>query len=763
MAEDNNNNKTSRNNLTKDGDNNMSELETKKPKTRYKKPILKRKEIGNLVGAYATANLGADVSDDSDRISVTILSTIDDRWAGLSTTIPVWGPQTSARYITSVLSDPDNRDAVADFFARRKLAGVVRALLPGLAKSSRTFRPNEKLVEKRELHAVLIKDYNSAVSGVIMELTLPILIGLGVVADNIKNAQHIRYPFRDVSIESIRSDIAVSQVLRAVAKAKVSGDIDPNARMTVDVFATALAEAMRPVGLALYEYQELSHLIDDMVSGVRAHLDPTLSGGELTGDVPSSWRNNPVVAELATNTVFVNAALALPPRSNISLVSEGWKLEKSSKEVLAAIKSSERYAWISKQEYLRSYGLTKVRDVKDRIKASVLYRSAKVEPTSQAVFAIDDSILEGAYSIHATKDRIADAIQVAYGNADFQLSESAVMLKELLLDGIEAGWTGNKQLYTVDLLDKGTDIVTIACMLSTNLEVEATGKGVEINKPDPEDDSTWTPKWWFTVPTKDQDLDIMSGTHLRNRVYTCDPVEVMLAADEFNATENMMVKPQLLGPAAFGSTVVDFNPNILKSVSTRYAFDVVINGVSLRGSFKPSSFASMRSRDMTSLVVPHFNVSVIESYASAYQMADSVLSSMEVEKVFDPNDDESEAVTNWLTDSLPSSEFFSHMRRRVARSLLDTAQKLSPGFRQEVHDTIVSKTVAQSGISADDALILRAKLSQRTFAAACDMIALDFFLATQGVTIEIWRELMADPEMVKVWMELGSDRTQSVL
>jgi hypothetical protein len=524
--------------------------------------------------------------------------------------------------------------------------------------------------------------------------------------------------------------------------------------MTASVLGEALAEAFRPIGLALYEYSDMSSIVEDMVSGVRAHLDPTLSGGALTGLVPSEWRNNPTIVELSQNMVFVRAALQIPPGSSVAPMSEGWKLEKWSSRVLAAIKSSERYAWVSKSEIQRTYGLRKIRDVKGRVKSAVLYRSAKVQPIAQAVFAIPDSILEGGYSIHATNDRIADAIQSAYGSATFDLASSANMLGDLLMDGIEAGWTGHREVYAVDLLEEGVDLTTIACMMSERLFVHASKKGIELVAADPEMDRVeWQPKWWFTVPTKEQDLDVMSGSHLRSEIVTSDPVEVLLAHEEFVPQESVAVKPQVLGPAAFGSTVVAFDARILKSVGSRYSFDISINNVKMRGAFKPSSFASMRSRDMTSLVSPHFNLSVIEGYATAYQAADSVLAAMATTR-----ENEDGQLVGWENGQVPAEEFFSFMRRRIARSLLMMAQELSPAFRQEVHDAVVSRSVAQETLSQDDALVLRAKLSQRTFAAASDMIALDFFLDTQGVNVEVWREMLSDPEMIKVWMEMGSDR-----
>lgn len=722
--------------------------------------------------SFARADVGGAIPEDGDRIGVTILSDLTDRWEGLSTTIEVWGTSPSLRFITEALADDAIRSQVADFFARRKFASTFKTLLPGLANTSRTLKPGDGVLNKTDIHRALMTEYEPVTTGVIMELILPTLIELGLVSGNIKYSRHVRYPMKRVSVHDIQHDVAMFQVTQAVKAAKASS-LDRDGRYTVSVLGEGLAEAFRPIGIALYEYHDLSAIVDDIVKGVRAHLDPTQSGGSLTGVVPADWRNHNVIAELSQNMVFVRAALAIPPETSIAPVSEGWKLSQWAPTILAALKSSERYAWVSKHEVMRTFGLRKVRDVKGKVVSSVLYRHARVQPIAQAVFAIDDALMNDVYSIHATKDRIADAIQSAYGTADFGTENGADMVFNLLTDAVEAGWGGQRALYTIDLLDAGVDIVTVACMLSSKLSVHANKNGVQVTKyttdiidgiANGDLDEAWQPKWWFSVKTSEVNLDVLSGSHLRSEIITSDPVEAILAHDEFSPLDAVPVKAQVLGPAAFNTNVIAFDPEILRSVSKRYSFNVSVNDVNMQGSFKPSSFASMRSRELTSLVLPHFNEAVIYGYASAFASAQAILKAMaKTYVVTDASQGEvgTEMAPQWRSDRVPGGEFFSFMKRRIARSLLTMAQRLSPAFRQEVHEAVIARSVAQTDLSMDDALVLRARLTQRTFAAACDMIALDFFLDTQGITVDVWREMLSDPEMVKVWMEMGSDRELS--
>jgi len=724
----------------------------------------------NAITSFARADTGEQAPGDTERLNIVIHSDILDRWEGLSATFEVWGREPSLRYLTAALSDTSVRDDVADFFVTRQFATVFKNLLPGLANSARTIQPKDGLLNKSDIHRVLSDQFEAKTSGVIMELVLPLLIDLGLVSGNIKYSRHVRYPFGRVTTNHIQHDVALYQVMQAVKTAKASA-IDVNARYTVSVLAELLAETLRPVGLALYEYHDLSSIVDDIISGVRAHLDPTLSGGKLEGSVPSDWRNHPVVAELAQNMVFVRSALAIPPASNLTPLSEGWKLSQWAPTILAALKSSERYAWVSKQEVLRTYGLRKIRNVKGKVVSSVIYRSAKTQPVAQAVFAVEDALLKGdAFSIHPTKDRIADAIQSAYGAANFDTAGGANMLVNLITDGVEAGWKDVRALYTVDTLEHGFDVATVACMLSDRLYVNVSDAGVEVvrqpgakTKTTDIDDTTWQPKWWFAVKTTELNLDVLSGSHLRSEVVTHDPVEVLLAHAEFEALDTVPVKPQVLGPAAFNTTVIAFDENMLRNVGKRYSFNVTVNEIEMKGAFKPSSFASMRSRDLTSLVLPHFNSSVIYGYASAYATAYEVLAHMERSGRRIEGEGDLAVVMGWSAGSAPADEFFSFMKRRIAKQLLDMAQRLSPAFRQEVHEAIVSRSIARDDLTPTESALLRARLTQRTFAAACDMIALDFFLDTQGIQVDIWRTMLTDAEMVKVWMEVGSDRDLSFM
>jgi len=692
----------------------------------------------------------SSVPSESSRLQVTVLHNIVDRWEGMSTTEPVWGKEPNAVFVTEALSDAAVRAEVASFFVSRGMVKVLTDMIP-----VNMVKPNETAFTKPQLARGLQNSGMSAKAlAVTVELVLPTLINIGLVSDNIKYSRQMRYGFDRVTVTDIRLDVAMFQVVQAVKAVSISG-IDSSNRVSTTVFAEAVAEAMRGIGLALFEIIDLSKVVDDLVRGVRAHLDPALTVGELVGSVPNDWMNNRVVVELAQNLVFVRAALALPNGYAITPESDSWKLEKWAPVVLAAIKSSARYAWVGKAESLRHHSLRKIRDVKGRVVSAVLSRRAEVQPVAQAVLAIPDSTLEGSYNITATKDRIAEVVQSAYGSATFSTEIGADLIASSLTDGVQMGWRGANAGYMIDAEGSGGGINDVAVLLADRLYVPVDAAGAVIpahlrvlaQSDEGLPEKLYEPQWWFAIRTKEASLDVWSGQHLGTEIVTADPVEVLMAAEEFQAADALPVRPQMLSAAAFNTRVVDFDERTIRKVDQRYSFAVSIMNVDIRGSFRAIDFSSLRSGIHTSLVLPHFNEGVILGLQNAFSATNVLLDRMK-----DSDEDQ------WMNDMRPNDAFFSFIRNRLARELLRLSQKLSPAFRKEVHTTMIERALATEGATGSEANVLRAQLAQKTFSAYADVIALHFFLFLQGIDMSVWKDIIESDEMVAVCMEMGSDR-----
>lgn len=688
---------------------------------------------------------------DTSRIPVVIHGDIRDRWEGLSTTEAIWGTVPNKRFVSQQLGDETVRAKVADFFVRRQIINVIKSMIPTVM-----IKPSET--------AFSVSDYLQAVSSslggdtevaaVVIELTLPTLLSIGMVNGNVKFSRQMSYGFDRVTVREIRHDISMYQVLQEVAKISTKS-LNADQKVSKSVFAENLGEAFRPIGLAIFEIVDLGAVIDDIVRGVRANLDPALITGDTLGSVPHDWRNHRVVSELMQNLVFVRAALALPQGYSMSLTTDSWKLDKWAPIVLTALQSSERYMFVSKAEALRHYQLRKVWNLEGRVVSSVLTRSVEAVPVAQAVFAIEDLAQPGAFSIDSVRERIADVIQASYGAARFSTKTGAELIQGNLEYAIEAGWTNARAAYFVDAVGQGAYLADIAALLSDQLYVSILNGTVEIDKTvkaaedgDSDDyEVNFNPAWWYGVNTTEKSMKVWSGVHLGDRILTSDPSEVLLAHSEFDAKDALPARPQMLSSNAFNTRMIDFDENQIKRVDTRYAFDLSIGSLAARGSFKAVEFASLSSNVNSALVRPFFNEGVVSGLEHAFRLAAGIVDSVE-----ESGDDQ------WIGDKKADDMVTRFIRERACRELLRIAQQLSPAFRNEVHSMIVERAIVSDQIKGSDAMLYRAKITQKSFGALADITALHFFFVLQGIDTPFFREMMTSEEMKRVAMEMGTDR-----
>lgn len=215
------------------------------------------------------------VPNEVNRIQISVMSDIIDRFEGLSMTYPVWSETPSQKYVTEALLNHDVRKRVAEFFVRREFAMVFDKIIP-----VKSLRPSETLLNKTQVYRALLEhSLDESSAGVIMELCLPLLISLGLVSNNIKHSKHVRYGFDRVTVGDIKNDVMMYEVMQAVTSAKGTG-IDAKATYSKAVLGEAISESFRPIGLAILEISELAGIVDDMVKGVRANLDPTNVAGD---------------------------------------------------------------------------------------------------------------------------------------------------------------------------------------------------------------------------------------------------------------------------------------------------------------------------------------------------------------------------------------------------------------------------------------------------------------------------------------------------
>lgn len=713
-------------------------------------------------------------SDMSGRIVVSPTSTILDRWEGLSETIEIWSGVINQRYMSEKLFDDTVREAVCDFFMKSKIAAVVKRCL----RDVKMIKISEGMLTKAMLFDAIEAETNDAVvATLVQELVLPAFVECGMLRDNTKYSYVNRYGFKPVTAADMRREVAVNQLLNVAKQVKVNGLGE--SRNSVNVIAHAFGEAFRPVGLQMLEINDLSAIFDTFINAVRANIDPNLSNGALTGAMPFDLRSHRVTDALAHNMVFIKAALALPVGTDVTPRIEGWKLDRFGPIILAAIQSSERYAWVSRTEALRSYGLKKVRDVRGHVATCVLYRAAELQAISQSVLQTEDVELPSATLLFPTRDSIAEGIRSAYGSLKMSTISAVGQFVSALTTLCEAGWTGNRGVYKFDMSEGYNELTDIACMMSERLFVEtikgrvvsqqtanlsskALDKAIkaeaEANSKDM--DELWAPFWWYTVPTTEKALIIMNGDHNGTEVVTCDPTEVLMAANEFEPVENVTIKPQVLGPKAFDSHLMTLGEHVLIKVDQRYPFDVDVNGARFRGAISAQSLSSFSASTYSRIVRPHFNSVVVDAYMGVIMTAMTEIERARSHSVLDiaAKTTDAEYSGRWAGVA-PNEELFALIRRQIANHILDLAEHLSPSFRKEVHTSLWARSVSGAHtMSADENLMMRARLAQSTMAACADVIALDFFLSIQGISSDELRKMMLAPEMVTAYFSRGSNR-----
>lgn len=715
--------------------------------------------IGTGVTLFSRGRGASEVPAPTSRIKITVLTDIRDLKEGRAETVPIWGETANMEFVSDELVDVIVRQEVTDFFVRRAIAPVLEKLIiPPFVK------PSETAVTKPMFYDALTgSGCSDRAAQVIMELLIGPFAKLGFLSGNGKFARQERFPFRRVTAAQISHEVAVHQMENALGNVSLSG-VDPTQKQSKHVFAERIAEAFRPVGLSLLQAAELSSVVDDIVVGVRAHIAPYGISADDVDAVPSSWRNNAQIAELASCLPFVRAALIIPAGTPLALKNEGSNLDSWLRVIINYLRDSKRYKWISRKEALRHYTTKKIRNVKGEVVSVVAHRSLKAVPQAQAVIAIKDGAVMNldAVNISATKDRIAEVVQSTYGSADFSTNAGAELYASIASDLISLGYVNASQAVFIDAVGDGATMYDIAALIATSLEVEIGADGNIVTSEDvalesratgaDKNEATWDPRWWFSVASRERNLEVIAGRHYGDVVVTPDPVEALMAADELVAEDVYPAQPQLMSQAAFNSRVINFDSNDLQPIDEKFTFEIAYAGRNLKGAFRAMDFASLRAARLTTLVRPHFNDAVVRALSDAYSATDALIT--------EAGGADRDA---FLTNQVATDVVINSMHRRVAIQLLRMAQQLSPTFRRDVHRAMIERVVIANSDNSEELAITRAQLMQSAFAAMADVTSLLFFLFIQGIECEAFVQLAASETMQAVCLEMGSDRKEDAV
>lgn len=693
-------------------------------------------------------------------VVLNVLSTIVDRYEGTVITETIWGEKPNIRLITNAVDNFDTRMALARFFMSRKIMKPLINII-----EPRTIRKGEVMITKADLYGAIYNaaDKDKTVADVAMELVNSYLLRVGVVSETGDYTHRFEYHFEPVTVRRIGNDVSSFEIVRVMEQAKVVDIADR--KYSREAFAEAIATELYELGKAFLDVNSLSTIIDDLVKGVRANLDPAADG--LTGMVDPEWRNHDVVSTLSTNWVFIEEALSMPTNSDLTLANQLWKLDKFAPSILAAIKSSQRYAIVGKVEASRHIGTKKVRDLRGRPITSVFWRSARPDPVGMSVYAYEDDALNGAYTLTHTKERLGEVVAAAYnGASDLGTDFVARALVSTLTDAVEAGMENLPLMYQIDLggyafVENKTLVALLADRVSVFFdENNMVVRDESIAHVDPETgEEAHSIKMWYTVPTRERDLTwSMSGRFDQSSYLTSSVGEALLAMDELVPSGTIEAKPQLYSANAFNSKIVNFDERSLRRADTRYPFSVEVNRVKIHGSFKPVDIGSMKSNPFTSLVVPMYNKDVFQAVANTFEAMLYIARQLKKAALDPDNNPEYRGGAG-----LPA-----FLERNIGRSILSYAQNLAPSFREEIQRGMLNRALI--GMPMEASIAMRARLAQRAFGAYADVVALSFFVEMQGMNDNVdaqadekkddtfWRRIVRDDVLAQTYFETETDR-----
>lgn len=668
-------------------------------------------------------------------IDLNIHTTVIDRQAGTTVTEEIWRDDPNINVIMRNARQPDARRECAEFFLSRKLNKVISDVV-----TTRTVKKGDVIIQPEALFNAITKNVASSAAGVvIMEVVNSYLRRLGMMTNNGEFCTETYYPVKRVTVEDLSDDIAMQEVVRVLSG--VTGEPLGNAKtFSVEAFASAITEALIPVGRAFLDINQLSSMVDDIVKGIRSNI----SNGRTefhTGFVPADWREHAVVQELATNYTFIMAALALPVGSDITPVNDTFRREQWAPTILAALKTSLRYKMVDKQELLRQMTKRTVFDLKDRPVCYVMNQNAAAEPVGQCVYAFNDVSLTSSVTIVPLKERVDQAIAAAYPkDQSLGLDNAAMKFVDFMRDAVEGGYIPNEIGFTfnVGLYDEPLEHEMV-CIIANRVQVEDAKKGVNL----PMSGKSYNPDpkgWWYEVECEHKMFaPLLAGSAVGDRFITNNAGEALLAMKDFEATAIAEKRPQMISPKAFNSRLMHFNEGVLVDTTERFAYDVTIGKLKIHGSFKTHDLASLRSAAGTSVVKPRYNDEVITAISEVFKQMENQVAKFKAQQ--DPE----------IPDTL-----VAFLERRIPAALLDFSRTIGEGFRNEVHYGIIRRSTKD--LTADEAMGLSARLSQRQFGAYADAAAFALFLAIQGMDIRFIQSILGSSVYTKSMMELGTDR-----
>lgn len=666
--------------------------------------------------------LAAYAQRDNETGQFHVANVLRDRRAGSVDYMKIFDATTNVEHISRKLVDEEAREAVASALISRPFAPVFAKLFP-----TPTLKlDGARLVKTDVITAIKDGIANPIAAEVLTEMVLPILIDLGIVSStNRFTARHV-YGYEIPRLADLQTDIIRQELEHLLADAKARVNLSSGRVYATRVIADEFNEAFFNVGKRLRQLGDYTGVLDDFVKGVRAFIDPALTG--LVGEISSDFVNRTEISILATNFNFIRAALEIPQGTSIKTTCDDWKLDKWTPIVFALVRNSERYVMVSREEFCSGYDVRVIDDLRGHRRLGIFTEAAQFDPVGMTVIGETDTEVIGAWNLDEPADKVGARLVATYDKLPQAMS--TVKLAEELEDSlraiVETGVDSNSVgllVNTLAITDAEYVIEAYAALISGRVAYRLSEEGVE---------------FIFTAKTSDKNYEPRAGYRDLENVFTASPAEAILVGEAKDATVVLSSRPQLIAPHALNSRLLGLVESDLLQFNQEASFKFDVLGTKMQGRFSFSDLVSMKNGRYMRIVRPWFNATVA---AQAFTMLHDLRALAKAAS------SESPAVGARLT-------------RDTAAIVVNLAKSISKGFRQEIHDIMRSRAVA--GLPPAEAIATSAKLRQSSFAAIADCYALDVFLRRMGLTEDakssVYASMIGEPEFAAVISEYGSDR-----
>lgn len=638
-------------------------------------------------------------------------STYVDRLGGQVTTEPAWRATPNTALMARRLISQTVRDDVAAFFTSHALVDIIAGLIPVRTLSLGTV-------------AISVTDLSMAISEkvrtpeammVAMELVVPFLIKTGVISERALNfSTRVEYHDSEVTVRKLATDVAVQQVLQGYHLISTPSIADR--KYTPQAFGQEVSSLLAPLGLAFTDVNKLDTVIDDIVLAVRARIDPSLAG--MNGSLPTTWRDHAAIQDFATNLVFIKAAMALQPGTNMTTANGEYHLDTYAPLILTKLKTSDRYAMVGAREIRSFYGLRKVRNVRREPVEAILYENMKMAPVAQAAYIFADARMKGASIVASARDRAAEALSAVYDSLDKVDTsyhvEHVCAIRQHLAEAAPETQPCKVRQY-LGRYSSSIPAADIAALLATSIRVAFASDDTAVHSKDADgnDQVTYNVGFEYQVQTAENHIPgLTTGRHAGDMVYTTDPTEVFMAVTEFDPATARAPVAQVIEGDRMGESIVGLDADEFVSCGMRSSYSFNLDGISASGKLRAIDFGRLSSNSQLKFKIPMGNVEVQSQLDAIYM---------------DVFDDIAEAAAQGMVEA--NTAMF--LRLALNRAVMNLANRVAPGFRDECQSFIIGQSA--SGMSRADASRVRAVMTQATITAICDLITYDFFLRAQGI------------------------------